>query len=132
MCASFAGPWVDEAVVQAFFEAIAPTQLDVLEEILAEQAAEQARLNQHWQEGLKRAEYEAGLAQRRYNQVDPDNRLVAAELEHQWEEKLRHWQTSREAYERFQQLSITHISAKQMGCDKLSPYYIKVREKSKC
>jgi hypothetical protein len=29
-------------------------------------------------------------------------------------------------------LSITHISAKQMGCDKLSPYYIKVREKSKC
>jgi DNA invertase Pin-like site-specific DNA recombinase len=105
MCASFAGPCVDEVVVQTFFEAIAPTQLDVLEVVLAEQAAEQARLNQHWQERLKRAEYEAGLAQRRYNQVDPDNRLVAAELEQQWEEKLRHWQTSREAYERFQQTS---------------------------
>jgi hypothetical protein len=29
-------------------------------------------------------------------------------------------------------LSITHISTKQKGCDKLSPYYIKVRENSKC
>jgi uncharacterized protein YndB with AHSA1/START domain len=81
--------------------------LDVLEAVLAEQASEQARLQQQWQERLKRAEYEVGLAQRRYNQVDPDNRLVAAELERRWEEKLHQLQSSREAYERFEHASVT-------------------------
>jgi DNA invertase Pin-like site-specific DNA recombinase len=115
MCASFHGPRVDEVVVQAFFEAIEPTQLDVLEAVLAEQAAEQANLDQHWQERLKRAEYEAGLAQRRYNQVDPDNRLVAAELEREWEEKLRQLQSSREAYERFQRTSAAPALPPELG-----------------
>ena len=35
--------------------------------------------------------------------MDPDNRLVAAELEQQWEEKLRQLQTTQEAHTRFQQ-----------------------------
>ena len=37
---------------------------------------------------LERARYEARLAQRQYNSVDPDNRLVASELELRWNEKL--------------------------------------------
>jgi hypothetical protein len=38
---------------------------------------------------LQRARYHAELAERRYQAVDPDNRLVAATLERQWEEALR-------------------------------------------
>jgi hypothetical protein len=102
MCASFNGPPLDQVVIEAFFEAIKPAQLDVLEAVLAEQAAQQAGLHQQWQQRLQRAEYEVGLAQRRYNQVDPDNRLVAAQLERQWEEKLRQLQETQEAYERFE------------------------------
>ena len=37
---------------------------------------------------LKQARYEAGLARRQYDAVDPDNRLVASELERRWNEKL--------------------------------------------
>ena len=107
MCASLHGPQIDQVVIEAFFAAIEPAQLDVLEAVLAEQTSEQARLQQQWQERLKRAEYEVGLAQRRYNQVDPDNRLVAAELERQWEEKLHQLQSTREAYERFEHASVT-------------------------
>ena len=107
MCASLHGPQIDQVVIEAFFAAIEPAQLDVLEAVLAEQASQQARLQQQWQERLKRAEYEVGLARRRYNQVDPDNRLVAAELERQWEEKLHQLQSSREAYERFEHASAT-------------------------
>jgi len=33
--------------------------------------------------------YQAGLAQHQYDQVDPDKRLVAAELERRWEEALQ-------------------------------------------
>ena len=42
-----------------------------------------------WRQRVERARYETNLARRRYERVDPDLRLVAAELEHDWEEKLR-------------------------------------------
>jgi hypothetical protein len=102
MCMSLHGPSIDEVVVQAFFRAIQPAQLDALEAILAEQQAERERLVRQWEERLQRARYEVHLAERQYNAVDPDNRLVAAELERRWEQRLRYLQETDEAYQRFQ------------------------------
>jgi DNA invertase Pin-like site-specific DNA recombinase len=102
-CAHLDGASVEEFVVQAFFEAIAPAQLDALEAVLEQQQQEQQRLEQYHQQQIQRVQYEVTLARRRYEQVDPDNRLVASELEHQWEEKLRELQTVQEAANRFAQ-----------------------------
>jgi DNA invertase Pin-like site-specific DNA recombinase len=102
-CNSVRAPVVDEVVVQAFFEAIQPAHLDALEAILAAQQQERQRLERQWQEQLKRAEYEVALAQRQYDAVDPQNRLVAAELERRWEEKLAQLQQTQEDYTHFQQ-----------------------------
>jgi len=102
-CNSVRAPVVDELVVQAFFEAIQPARLDALETILAAQRLEQERLEQHWQKQLKRTQYEVHLAQRQYDSVDPDNRLVAAELERRWEASLKQLRQTQEAYEHFQQ-----------------------------
>jgi DNA invertase Pin-like site-specific DNA recombinase len=79
---------VDAAVAAAFLDDVAPAELDALA------AAERARRDA--EEGLRRAEaeqlhrlrYEAALAERQYRRVDPDNRLVAAELERRWETAL--------------------------------------------
>ena len=49
--------------------------------------AEQVRQAQRQQ--IERLRYQARLAERQYNQADPDNRLVAAELERRWEAALR-------------------------------------------
>jgi hypothetical protein len=38
---------------------------------------------------VERLRYRVALAERQFEQVDPDNRLVAAELEHRWEQSLR-------------------------------------------
>ena len=38
---------------------------------------------------LDQARFEATRARRQYDAVDPDNRLVAGELEHRWNERLR-------------------------------------------
>jgi DNA invertase Pin-like site-specific DNA recombinase len=103
VCASLHGPTIDEQVVVAFFEALRPAQLDILAALQADQQSERERQERQWQERLKRAEYEAQLAQRQYNAVDPDNRLVAASLERRWEEALRQQQTTAEAYQQFQQ-----------------------------
>lgn len=102
-CAYLPGLPIDEVVVQAFFEAIRPAQLDALEAVLSAQQAERAQLSRQWEERLKRARYEAHLAERQYDGVDPENRMVAAELERRWEEKLIQLQTAQEAYDRFQQ-----------------------------
>jgi DNA invertase Pin-like site-specific DNA recombinase len=102
-CNSVRAPEVDEVVVQAFFEALEPAQLDALEAILAAQEQEQQQLDRQWQEQLKRAHYEAGLAQRQYEAVDPQNRLVAAELERRWEESLLRLRQTEEDYQQFQQ-----------------------------
>jgi hypothetical protein len=102
-CLFVRGPLVDETVVQAFFQAIVPAQLDALAAVLAAQQTERQHLDKQRQEQLKRAQYEARLAQRQYDAVDPDNRMVAAELERRWEAKLHQLQETKEAYARFQQ-----------------------------
>jgi hypothetical protein len=103
MCASLLAAPIDEVVVQAFFAVLQPAQLDALQVVLADQEADRARLLRQWEERLKRARYDARLAERQYNAVDPDNRLVAAELERRWETRLREVQESEQDYDRFRQ-----------------------------
>jgi DNA invertase Pin-like site-specific DNA recombinase len=79
---------VDAQVVEAFFQALSPLELDVYEQAVAAQQAEQAQVTHAHQQHLARLRYEAGLAQRQFMQVDPENRLVAAELEKRWEAAL--------------------------------------------
>jgi hypothetical protein len=102
MCLSLPGEAVDDAVVGAFFEAISPAELDLLKEVLSERKQDRRRLEQQHADRLKRAEYEARLAEKRYRSVDPENRLVAAELEKGWEAALRSLAEAREASERFE------------------------------
>lgn len=101
MCAHLDGPSIEAFVVKSFFEAIAPAQLDALDALLQQRLQQRQRLERYHQQQIQRAQYEVTLACRRYEQVDPDNRLVAAELERQWEEKLRLVQEAQEAADRF-------------------------------
>ncbi len=95
-------PNTDAAVVEAFFEAIRPAELDLLEEALEAQNADRGRLLEHHRDNVKAARYEARLAEKRYRNVDPENRLVAGELERGWEGALRALAEAEEAAERFE------------------------------
>jgi hypothetical protein len=101
-CAFLNAPAVDQVVVQAFFEALQPAHLDALAAVLQTQEIERNRLMQQWQDRRKRAMYEAYRAERHYNSVDPENRLVAAELERRWEAALRQLQQTEAAFAAFQ------------------------------
>lgn len=79
---------VDEQVVQAFFQALSPIELDAYDQSLQAQRETAQKIGQAQEQQLKRLRYETTLAQRQYDQVDPDNRLVAAELERRWEAAL--------------------------------------------
>ena len=83
--------------------------------IAAEHAlrTERAQLEAHWQQRLERAHYGAARAARQYSAVEPENRLVARELERQWEEALRHEQHEQEAYARFRREQPTELTARE-------------------
>src|SRR5215468_10907986 len=102
-CLHIDGASLERVVVKAFFAALAPAELDLLEEVLTTQRANQARLAQYYTDQITRAEYEARLAQRQYQAVDPEHRLVAGELERQWEVALQGVADARTAAEQYAQ-----------------------------
>ena len=106
-CLFVTAPKIDAIVIQAFFDAIQPAQLDALAALLEQQRLDHGKLDQQWQQRLQRADYEAQRAERQYNQADPENRLVTASLEKRWEEKLVALQETQREYELFQQQQTT-------------------------
>ena len=63
---------------------------------------QRAVLYTQWRQQLERADYEVQRAFRQYDAVDPDNRLVARQLERGWEEALRKQADLQEAFARFE------------------------------
>src|SRR4029077_6252081 len=65
-----------------------PAQLEVSMAAI-DRIAQQARsADRQWEVMLERVRYEAELARRRFQAVDPENRLVARTLERDWEARL--------------------------------------------
>ena len=94
---------IDDRVVQAFFQALSPMELNAYEQALTNEKETEAKIDQAHQQQLERLRYQAALAERQFNQVDPDNRLVAAELEKRWEAALRELKQAEETYLQAQQ-----------------------------
>jgi hypothetical protein len=101
-CLNLDGPSIEQAVVQAFFEAIQPAELDLLDAVLSERRADREHVARQHADRVARAAYEVAVARRQYDAVDPDNRLVAAELERRWELALRAAVETQEAAARFE------------------------------
>lgn len=88
---------VDLQVVETFFLALSPVELDSYAAAVATQHATDDQIAHAQQQHLERLRYEAALAQRQFTRVDPDNRLVAAELEKRWEATLAELKRAEEA-----------------------------------
>jgi DNA invertase Pin-like site-specific DNA recombinase len=79
---------IDTWVVSSFWEALSPAELDRYDEAVAALGEQQRQLQQARDQQLQRLRYEARIAEKQYRLVDPENRLVAAELERRWEQAL--------------------------------------------
>ena len=64
---------------------------------------DRSQIEKHHVQSVERATYHSELARRRYEVVDPDNRLVAAELERRWEAALLEQRQTEESLHRFRQ-----------------------------
>jgi DNA invertase Pin-like site-specific DNA recombinase len=100
VCQNIAAASLDAHVVASFLEALTPVELDLYDRTLTQLRAEQAQVEKARGQHLERLRYQARLAERQYQQADPDNRLVAAELEKRWEAALRALQQAEEESQR--------------------------------
>ena len=88
LCSRFGGSAVEKAVVAAVLDAISSLRMEALEQA-TERVAQQAQEKRHQRKlELERAIYEASRCERQYNEVEPENRLVARSLEQRWNEAL--------------------------------------------
>lgn len=88
-CLGFGGSRVEKAVAAELLRVVAPLAVEAAldaERMCMESRNEQRRIAEL---ELQQARYEAALAERRYAACDPDNRLIAAQLEKNWEAALR-------------------------------------------
>src|SRR5258707_1463655 len=101
-CMSFRCDLLDAAVSEEVLKVLRPAELELALAALQELEVRDQAILRQWQMRLERAEYETALAERRYQEVDPSNRLVANTLERRWNETLLHLQDLKRQAEEFQ------------------------------
>jgi DNA invertase Pin-like site-specific DNA recombinase len=87
-CIAFGGMRVDRAVAAEVLGRLQPLGIEAALAAVAAQGKELDDKRRQLENALQQARYEATFAQRQYDAIDPDNRLVAGELERRWNAKL--------------------------------------------
>ena len=98
-CLNVAAKFVDAYVVETFFKALSPVELDAYAQTLATKKQINEEIKRARSQHLERLRYKAVLAERQFNRSDPDNRLVTAELEKRWEIALQELKQAEEMIE---------------------------------
>jgi excisionase family DNA binding protein len=88
-CLTFGAVRIEPAVARELLRAVEPMAIDAALEAERMHMERQAEHRRIIELELQQAQYEASLAERRYAACDPDNRLIAAQLEKNWEAALR-------------------------------------------
>jgi DNA invertase Pin-like site-specific DNA recombinase len=113
LCQSFEASSLETLVVQLVLMALEPASIELSLQAAESIESERERIEKHHRQTLERATYDAALARRRYEEVDPCNRLVAAELERSWESILQVQRKAEEALTRFRRETPTTLTPEQ-------------------
>jgi excisionase family DNA binding protein len=87
-CISFGGMRVDHAVGMEVIARVQPLGVEAALAAMEAHSRENQEKRRQVELALEQARYETARARRQYDVVDPDNRLVAGELERRWNERL--------------------------------------------
>jgi len=104
---------VDKTVEQRVLQVLEPAQFEIAIQAVEELKKRDDDVVRQWQMQIQRADYEAQLAQKRYEKVDPSNRLVAATLEHRWNQALERVDQVKQQHADFRQREALSLTAEQ-------------------
>lgn len=89
LCSSINAQVIDEAVSEAFINAMNPIEIDAYNNAIKENNKILSQAEELLKKRLERKNYESRLREKQYMSVDPENRLVASKLEENWEQSLK-------------------------------------------
>jgi hypothetical protein len=112
-CVRIQADLVDRALSERVLEILRAEQIEIALRAVKELESRSQALDQQWRMRIERLEYQAQLAQRRYEEVDPSNRLVAGTLERRWNDALAELHTAREELERTRQQQGLELTEEQ-------------------
>lgn len=108
---------LDKAVTDRLISAITPATIEIALAALTNLEERDREIGAQWRMRIERARYDVDLAERRYEAVDPDNRLIAATLEKRWNEatqRLRYLEAELAAFERQVMRAVTAEQKRQI------------------
>ena len=88
-CIGFGGMSVDETIAKEVLRVVQPAAVEAARLAREEEAHKQDEVLEAWKRDLQAARYAAQRAQKQYDAADPENRLVADELERRWNQALQ-------------------------------------------
>jgi DNA invertase Pin-like site-specific DNA recombinase len=112
-CLSVRAGLLDDAICEEVFKALKPVELELALAALANLEERDQSIMRQWQMRIERAQYDCDLAQRRYEEVDPANRLVAASLESRWNTAMLNLEEIKAQATTFQSQKARVVSAEQ-------------------
>jgi hypothetical protein len=114
-CQVIPGAAVDEAVSASILEALTPVAIQAAARVYRELRARREETERLQRRQVERLRYEAELARRRFLRVDPDHRLVAENLERDWNEKMRALREGELALEKDLQAAPPRVTEEQQA-----------------
>jgi len=112
-CYGLTATVIDELIAGQVHKVLEPAALSLSLRVIEDGRCERERLEAHWQKRLERARYDSARAERQFQVVEPENRLVARTLEKRWEETLATLRQLQDDYDRFVQEKPLEISEEE-------------------
>ena len=100
VCQTVMGEKVDEEISKLLLEMLNPLAIEAAIKVQNELNTRKFEVDKFYKQQVERARYEMELARKRYMLVDPENRLVATELEANWNLKIRELEKAQQEYEK--------------------------------
>jgi hypothetical protein len=104
---------LDGLVSQHVLAALEPAALELSLLAANDLQQERDRLTEQWRQRLERLRYQCQRAERQYQSVEPENRLVARELESRWEQALTETRQAEAEFERFRRAQPAQLTAQE-------------------
>jgi DNA invertase Pin-like site-specific DNA recombinase len=113
-CLTVGGTAIEQAVADAFLQAITPAAIEAMRYSVEQLRTHHDVALSQWRLEVERTRYEAERAERRYRNVEPENRLVARGLETEWEKRLRELAAAEAELRRREQQRPTTLTPEQL------------------
>jgi DNA invertase Pin-like site-specific DNA recombinase len=104
---------LDAAIAERLVSAVTPMTVKLALEALTNMEQRDQAVAAQWRRRIERARYDMDLAEKRYEAVDPNNRLIAATLEQRWNDAMQTLRDLEAELAKFEQQTLRTVTAEQ-------------------